>query len=517
MSRLSFRPRPLDIHKKLPIVKSVKEFEDDDAPTATTSTRNSLLQRIATTYESEKHQNLGKRSSQEIPTPQFSSVETYERDYSRTFAQTTCYIRGRGARAEIGEFVEYDLDDDDEDWLEEFDYERKILSPEKFESLLFKLEILDHRARERAGVLTSTFGAPIPVLLQFDSAAELGMGYGWKRRNISELVKEEVQFGVDSDTEIDDNMALQSLAVRSSILQSVYNYWKLKREQWQKPILRHLQPPPPVNDTNPYNVFRPREKAHRLHTRRMQRRENNVQSFEKLRQVRRSLEQARRVVEAVIKREEKKREFVECMVNLQRAQLKYKHEAQLVDDRTALSGFPESFKFTSSDDDDMDADYARAGPASVHPNYADSNFMAVHKELMRRESKQQYISDGRLQRMDPDEPIMLFTKPLDSDRLAAFGIMPPSRPPTDDGSGVPTFRGRIGRGGRIIFDRRLERSSIGLKIKPSDITDSIALGFLDASLDASETEVVYRFKNTKLLTFFAVLLATGRLDITLQL
>lgn len=30
-----------------------------------------------------------------------------------------------------------------------------------------------------------------------------------------------------------------------------------------------VQPPPPVNDTNPYNVFRPREKAHRLHTRRV--------------------------------------------------------------------------------------------------------------------------------------------------------------------------------------------------------------------------------------------------------
>ncbi|XP_058083108.1 uncharacterized protein LOC131231045 [Magnolia sinica] len=45
------------------------------------------------------------------------------------------------------------------------------------------------------------------------------------------------------------------------------------------------QPPPPVIDTNPYNVFRPREKAHRPHTRRMQRLENNVQSFEKLRQV----------------------------------------------------------------------------------------------------------------------------------------------------------------------------------------------------------------------------------------
>lgn len=33
MSRLSFRPRPLDIHKKLPILKSAREFEDDD-PTA---------------------------------------------------------------------------------------------------------------------------------------------------------------------------------------------------------------------------------------------------------------------------------------------------------------------------------------------------------------------------------------------------------------------------------------------------------------------------------------------------
>lgn len=44
MSRLSFRPRPLDIHKKLPIVKSVKDFEDDEIPT---STRNSQLLRIA--------------------------------------------------------------------------------------------------------------------------------------------------------------------------------------------------------------------------------------------------------------------------------------------------------------------------------------------------------------------------------------------------------------------------------------------------------------------------------------
>ena len=50
MTRLSIRPRPLDIHKKLPIVKSIKDFEDDETPT---STRNSQLLRIAPEVENE--------------------------------------------------------------------------------------------------------------------------------------------------------------------------------------------------------------------------------------------------------------------------------------------------------------------------------------------------------------------------------------------------------------------------------------------------------------------------------
>ncbi|CBI15776.3 unnamed protein product, partial [Vitis vinifera] len=79
------------------------------------------------------------------------------------------------------------------------------------------------------------------------------------------------------------------------------------RERWQKPILRRLQPPPPVNDAKSYNVFRLREKAHKLHVRRMQIRENNVQSFEKLCHVRRNLDQAKTILEALIKRREKER------------------------------------------------------------------------------------------------------------------------------------------------------------------------------------------------------------------
>lgn len=56
---------------------------------------------------------------------------------------------------------------------------------------------------------------------------------------------------------------------------------------------------------------------------------------------------------------------------------------------------------------------------------------------------------------DPHEPILLFTRPLDPEKLAAAGIVPPSNHPIENGATIPPyrFRGRIGRGGRIIFDR----------------------------------------------------------------
>nr|GLL49133.1 uncharacterized protein LOC109172259 [Ipomoea trifida]GMD98617.1 enhancer of polycomb-like protein 1 [Ipomoea batatas]GME11638.1 enhancer of polycomb-like protein 1 [Ipomoea batatas] len=427
MSRLSIRPRPLDFNKKLPIVKSVKDFEDDiDTPT---NTRNSQILRLqAEATDTEVQQVSAKKLASEIPTPEFVIVDTYERDYSRTFSQPTSYIHARGARAEIGEFVEYDLDNEDEDWLHEFNRERKILPAEKFETILYKLEVLDHKSRERAGVITPTLVSHIPVLLSFDAAVE----------------------------------ALQSISTTYGVFQSIYSYWKDKREHWQKPILRRLQPPPPVNDTNPYNVFRPREKAHRLHTRRMQRRENNVQSFEKLRQVRRNLEQAKTILEALVKREEKKREVMESEISLQRLQMKHKNETELLEDSFALPGF-HSFpsKVGSSEDEFVDSDGVAASRQHVRPSmvqsmpFTDTKMVAVSTGSIRREFKRRQTPSGWLQKLDPNEPVLLFTKPLDPEKLAAAGIMPP----TDSSmanviSGRPfNFRGRIGRGGRLVFDR----------------------------------------------------------------
>jgi hypothetical protein len=41
--------------------------------------------------------------------------------------------------------------------------------------MLFKFEIMDHKARERAGLIIPTFSAPIPVILKFDSAMEVNI------------------------------------------------------------------------------------------------------------------------------------------------------------------------------------------------------------------------------------------------------------------------------------------------------------------------------------------------------
>lgn len=45
----------------------------------------------------------------------------------------------------------------------------------RLETIIFKLEVLDHKARERAGVITPTLGSPIPVLLSFDAAVEVNI------------------------------------------------------------------------------------------------------------------------------------------------------------------------------------------------------------------------------------------------------------------------------------------------------------------------------------------------------
>lgn len=186
-----------------------------------------------------------------------------------------------------------------------------------------------------------------------------------------------------------------------------------------------------------------------------------MQSFEKLRQVRRNLGQAQSILEALIKREEKKRDVMDSEVSLQRIQLQYRHETELLEDSLAMPGFQPtttSYKFGSSDDELMDSDdhtstRVRTRPAVIPSSrFTNLNLNASHPGGIKQEVRRRQSQHGWLHRLDPNEPVMLFTKPLVPDKLAAAGIVPPT-PDSSPGQPPSRFQGRIGRGGRIIFDR----------------------------------------------------------------
>ena len=44
---------------------------------------------------------------------------------------------------------------------------------DRFEIMLYKLELLDYKARERAGAVPAVYGVPMPVYLQQDAAFEV--------------------------------------------------------------------------------------------------------------------------------------------------------------------------------------------------------------------------------------------------------------------------------------------------------------------------------------------------------
>lgn len=128
----------------------------------------------------------------------------------------------------------------------------------------------------------------------------------------------------------------------------------------------------------------------------------------------------------------------------------------------ALSGFtPFSSKLVSSEEEFFDSDDVMTSRLprtrsnavqNFHPY--DSNMPMVPTVNTKQDLKRRLVPHGWPQKLDPLEPVLLFAKPLLPDKLAMAGILPPD-PITKSGvSAQPcTFRGRMGRGGRIIFDR----------------------------------------------------------------
>ncbi|CAI5461690.1 unnamed protein product [Closterium sp. Yama58-4] len=411
MNRPSFRPRPVDINKKLAIVRSTDELNAEDEG----------VSRTILPAPSKKGPSV------EIPTPHCGVVEAYDKLYPANFRQPSSYIRSKHVRQDDGVYVEYDLDDEDEDWLEVLNQNRLLLAADRLEWMIYQMELLDARARAKAGTAMlagaeqtgvsgqASGGVRVPVLLQQQQAVDVSAR----------------------------STALRAQVPRQAIIAAAYDYWRSKRERWGKPILRRLQPSPAITDTNPFNVFRPRERVHRPNTRRMQRRENDMASYEKLVRVQKNIEDALQLAQAVERREERKRELINCEVALQQAALSERDIT--VQQAEALGIIP-----------DLSSSHAKPFPGATAP--PPDIPMPFARPLSLEQLSAMHIQPPLLSHRPP--PASLWESP-DSFCLPPLGLsgsgeggMVGGRGAAGPREGVELrVRGRIGRGGRLIFDR----------------------------------------------------------------
>lgn len=99
-------------------------------------------------------------------------------------------------------------------------------------------------------------------------------------------------------------------SVINKLMNEVYLYWSHKRNHGNsakinssqgKALCRKYWIPTPASDTNPHHTFRPRDKErYRL---RRQQKKNDLESFQKLQQVRREFAQARILSQLIVERE----------------------------------------------------------------------------------------------------------------------------------------------------------------------------------------------------------------------
>ncbi|KAK9817316.1 hypothetical protein WJX72_012553 [[Myrmecia] bisecta] len=418
-TRLGFRPRPLDINKQLPIVRDLQELDSNDAASARDIT-HSHQALDSNNEEAKMVQSTQAKGGREIPTPEVRHVPTYNRDYLPLFREKNTYIRGRGGIGYRDDtWVEYDLDPEDEQWLNDFNRGQERLPPQRLELLLWRLETANADATDRA--LTAA-GAQASEKMSTAAAA-----------TIDHMTR-------DDALELMDH----TWPLRASVRGMLYDYWRQKRLKLGKPLLRRLQAPTSSSDNNPHKVFRPRERIHRPQTRR--RRENNEDSLEKMKAIRANLMKSQELLEWLARREKKKRDLVYVEVDMQQLQIKLKHEPRHLHD-----GIEADYTAAAKAKTRKPIDF-EGPPRNSSASAAELAIEATKKQKKRRRDGRKAQANAISQLPPPPLPSqadLLFTCTPDIGRMSLQnGAI--SLPST---SGSRRLQARVGRGGRLIFDR----------------------------------------------------------------
>lgn len=271
-SRPSFRPRPIDLTKPLPIIKSSKDLRHEDDVVV-----NRALPTIATgvdpSEEEERHLQQALLASvfgnsdkpPDIPVPVVSVVEPPF--YESNFELPERYIIFDRTDAElVQDGVEYDADYIDEEF-----------------------------ARDS--------GIPIEF-------AEIGVDCLEKTQGTAEVLI--------SYTNAKPRLVSRLPNLTATQRDKLYSHWHCRRQKHKRPFLRCYQSPPDPNDSDPAVAFRPRDReagakiAHRL---------NTYDNYRRVTILRDELVRLRRLLADIVEREQKKAQIVSIRLLQQRTKI----------------------------------------------------------------------------------------------------------------------------------------------------------------------------------------------------
>lgn len=291
----SFRPRAIDIEKKIPVLH--EELEDDEFTIRTMpqletgmedeeAQEKHIQEAIKALELASLHSEL-KMKLPDIPTPH---VVVLENDRGRSkFSRPSNYIREVDRTFDE---EEYDMEGTDFEWLDDFNKNRKKpISQDTFEIIVRKIEYAQARYKQ-----PESEEQPTPSNSKAKKKPKKPVKLTEEQIRAS-LMPLEFCFEQLRQERIPGNPDLDAIG-------KVYSHWVERRVKKGRPLLPSLVPDADPNDQNPFIAFRPRPETLKKFKNIAR---NDKAALKKLKSLRSDLDQARVLLEHVEKRERVKK------------------------------------------------------------------------------------------------------------------------------------------------------------------------------------------------------------------